>query len=171
MKRKIGEKQLLRMLDIPSFRHMTKEKIIDFASVLSDVDPEVAKKALEQFPNFAAAVSGIAAHYKDVVVECMNGSDPDTHACLMACSSIIETIQAELVKEEITPETRERLIDQSIYVAQIMRSINQDSKAFRIAAARIFGVFSLIATCTLLTALGTKASVSLPEPNEDERVA
>ncbi len=43
------EQQVLKKLDIPDFRHLTKEKVIAFATMVPKMNPEVAKKALEQF--------------------------------------------------------------------------------------------------------------------------
>lgn len=56
MKRTLSEKKVLKKLGIPDFRHMTKDKVVEFASMLSRMDPEVAKKALEQFPEYAKNV-------------------------------------------------------------------------------------------------------------------
>ena len=52
MQRTISEQQVLQRLGIQDFRHMTKDKIMRFATMLPYMDPEVAKKALEQFPAF-----------------------------------------------------------------------------------------------------------------------
>lgn len=50
MRYNLSEKKVLKKLGIEDFRHMTKDKIVQFASMLPQMDPEVAKKALEQFP-------------------------------------------------------------------------------------------------------------------------
>ena len=52
MKRTISEQKALKLLNIPDFRHLTKDKIVEFASLLYRMDPEVAKKALEQIPEY-----------------------------------------------------------------------------------------------------------------------
>jgi hypothetical protein len=49
----MSEEKVLKKLDIVDFRHLTKDKVIKMASMLDKMDPEVAKKALEQFPEFA----------------------------------------------------------------------------------------------------------------------
>ena len=46
MNRTLSEQKVLKKLDIPDFRHLTKDKIIAFASLLPQMDTEVAKKAL-----------------------------------------------------------------------------------------------------------------------------
>ena len=53
MSRPLTEQQVLKKLKIEDFRHLTKDKVIAMASMLDKMDPEVAKKALEQFPDFA----------------------------------------------------------------------------------------------------------------------
>ena len=62
IKRRIDEKDLLKMLGIPSFRYMSKDKLASFVSALSDIDPDVAKKALEQFPDLSAAIAVVLVH-------------------------------------------------------------------------------------------------------------
>lgn len=47
MNRTLNEKQVLKKLDIPDFRHLSKENVMKFATMLPHMDPEVAKKALE----------------------------------------------------------------------------------------------------------------------------
>lgn len=52
MQRTISEQRVLKQLGITDFRHMTKGKVVRFASMLSYMDLDVAKKVLEQFPAF-----------------------------------------------------------------------------------------------------------------------
>ena len=54
MSQTLTEQKVLKKLDIDDFRHLTKDKVITMASMLDRMNPEVAKKALEQFPDFAA---------------------------------------------------------------------------------------------------------------------
>lgn len=47
------EKQLLKKLDIPDWRHLSKDKVAVFANDFYKLDPEVAKAALAQIPKFS----------------------------------------------------------------------------------------------------------------------
>ena len=67
MSRTLSEQKVLKKLDIPDFRHLTKDKIIAFASLLPQMDTEVAKKALEQFPNFASTSLEVMREYKSIL--------------------------------------------------------------------------------------------------------
>ena len=48
MVRSLTEQKVLKKLGIDDFRHLTKDKVITMASMLDRMDPEVAKKAIEQ---------------------------------------------------------------------------------------------------------------------------
>ena len=47
------EQDVLAMLNIPDFRHITKENVLMMASSLDKMSPEVAMKVLEQIPDFS----------------------------------------------------------------------------------------------------------------------
>ena len=64
MNHTLQEQQVLDMLQIPDFRHLSKDKVIEFASMLPHMDPEIARKALEQFPNFASTTLSVMDDYK-----------------------------------------------------------------------------------------------------------
>lgn len=49
----ISEQRVLNELNIEDWRHLSKDKIMAFASELPYMDPEVAKAAIAQFPKFA----------------------------------------------------------------------------------------------------------------------
>ena len=106
----LTEKQVLKKLDIPDFRHLSKDKIMTFFSMLPNMDPEVAKKALEQFPDLSAALTEMVGQYKAIVSDILAGSDGDTHLCLETCSSLIGTIKSELENGDISQEQREHLL-------------------------------------------------------------
>lgn len=67
MSRTLTEKKVLKKLGIDDFRHLTKEKVITMATMLDKMDPEVAKKALEQFPEFAKVSKDMLKEYKETL--------------------------------------------------------------------------------------------------------
>lgn len=162
LKRQISEKDLLEMFGIPSFRHMTKDKLASFVSALPDVDPEVAKRALEQFPDLSAAMIEIVGRYRGVISECLAGSDADTRLILETCASIVGSVQRDLENEELDFEQRQSLIDRSMELVWMMREIDADEKRLRVrvfyAASITFGIVA----GALFSVLGGKVDISLP---------
>lgn len=81
MPRPYTERQVLKKLDIPDFRHLTKNKVIAFATMVPRMDPEVAKKALEQFPNFASTSLDVLKEYKGIIEEALSDDRESMQAC------------------------------------------------------------------------------------------
>ena len=75
MKKNLTEQQVLKKLDIPDFRHLSKDKVMKFASMLPNMDPEVAKKALEQFPEFAKTSKEMLVDYKEILEKGIASND------------------------------------------------------------------------------------------------
>ena len=75
MTRTLSEKKVLKALDIPDFRHMTKDKVVEFASMLPRMDPEVAKAALAQFPEYAQTMKDLAQTYREEVSEAATSNE------------------------------------------------------------------------------------------------
>ena len=69
MKKSLNEKQVLKKLNIKSFSEVTTDKAISFSSMLPHMNPDVAKKALEQFPDFIKRTTIMIA-CGDVILRC-----------------------------------------------------------------------------------------------------
>ena len=79
MQRTISEQRVLQRLGIQDFRHMTKDKIMRFATMLPYMEPEVAKKALEQFPAFKDLAGQLVIEYKSIVADTLTDNS-ERHA-------------------------------------------------------------------------------------------
>ena len=56
--------QVKEYLNIPDFRHLTRDKLIEFVSAIPDIDKEVAIKTIQQFPEFSGYAKVLVAHYE-----------------------------------------------------------------------------------------------------------
>ena len=65
------EKDVLAKLGVKDFRSISKENIINFASMLQEMEPEVAMKALEQVPEFGEVTVLLFALALPVLMICM----------------------------------------------------------------------------------------------------
>lgn len=151
-KRTYSEKKVLKKLGIADFRHMTKDKVVKFASMLPHMDPEVAKAALEQFPSFKELASDMVAQYKDIVEKVLEKNGESQKAFYDACNEIIHTLQKELEDENITAEERERIEDKMICVAGMIGEKDSESKKFMLQ-------MSGLATAALLVLTGVAAAL------------
>ena len=77
----MDEKKVLKKLGITDFRHLTKEKVIKMASILDKMDPEVAKKALEQFPEFANTARELLGEYREFFEKGIEANNQSVKEC------------------------------------------------------------------------------------------
>lgn len=110
--------EVLNALGIDDFRHMTKEKVISFASLLDQMDPQVAEKALEQFPNFAGTVASLAMDYKDFLNTTTNNNTGLAMASITVCQNIIDCLSIQVQASQSFEEKK--------YYLALMKQLSED---------------------------------------------
>ena len=154
MARTLSEAQVLKKLDIVDFRHLTKEKVMSMATMLDKMDPEVAKKALEQFPEFANTMRQILSEYKQSLNEGMQQNAEGVKSYYDTCDAIIASCQKELEKEDLTFDERRFILEQMVLVAKMKGDKNSEDKRF-IVTMSVLGLAAIGLTAgALITALG-----------------
>lgn len=128
--RYISEKALLRQLDIPDFRHMTKEKVRIFASSLPYMDRDVALKALEQFPDFAKLANELVSNLSEMAQTAFSQNASSTQALQQSCNDTLAYCRERLSQPDIPQEERIRLERMMLDVIDMMRQIDADNKRF-----------------------------------------
>ena len=168
MPRTLTEQIVLKKLGIPDFRHMTKDKIVQFASVLPRMDPEVAKKALEQFPEFAKSATEIVSYYKDVVYKGLDKNTASVNSFYAMCDAINDTLHEQLQDEHLTFEEKSVIIDKMIELAKMKAEKDTENKKF---ISAVIGKVSLgigIAVGAVAAVLGAQTSISSGTSEDDD---
>lgn len=168
MQRTISEKKVLKKLGITDFRHMTKDKVVKFASMLPYMDPEVAKKALEQFPAFKDLASDLVTQYKGIVDKAIDDNGISQKAFYDACNSIIQSLQKELEDDEITSDERERIEDKMIKVAQMIGEKDSENKGFLLKCLGIGALVITVVGGAAAAILGSNTQISQNDDYDDD---
>ncbi len=159
MSKMLTEQKVLKKLGIEDFRYLTKDKVVKMASLLDKMDPEVAKKAIEQFPNFSNTMKEILSEYKLSLDKALDSNDENVKSYYDSCDAIITTCQKELEKDNLTFEQRREIVDQMILVARMKGEKDSENKKF-IATLAVVGLTAIgMTAAALLTALGGKTDV------------
>lgn len=98
----LTEQQMLNQLNIPDFRHITKDKVMTFASMLQNMEPEVAKKALEQFPEFAKMTLEVMREYKSVLDKALEDNTASVKQCYDIYNVVLETLKNCVEKNDLS---------------------------------------------------------------------
>lgn len=154
MGRLLTEQKVLKKLDIEDFRHLTKNKVITMASMLDKMEPEVAKKALEQFPEFANTAKEILADYKEILDKGLESNKESVQSYYDSCKSIITTLQKQLEDKNLLFEERKYIVDKMLEVAKMMGEKDSENKRFISIMAVISGITVSVIGVALASALG-----------------
>lgn len=161
MGRALTEKKVLDKLGIDNFRQLTKDKVIEMASMLDKMDPEVAKKVLDQFPDFAKTMKEILVEYKGFLSEGLKSNQENTKSFFESCDCAIQECQKILDKDNLSFEEKQTVIMLMLEIAKMKGDANSENKKFILCLAGA-GIFALgIATTALLAALGGSAKIDL----------
>lgn len=168
MNRTLTEQKVLKKLGIPDFRHMTKDKIVQFASLLPRMDHEVAKKALEQFPEFAKSTVEIVSYYKDVVYKGFDENDASLTSFYTMCDSICGTLGQQLNDEGLSFEEKSVIIDKMIELAKMKAEKDSENKKFILDMVKTVTMGIGIAVGAFAAVLGAQANISHSKTDDND---
>lgn len=159
MKRPLTEQKILKALDIPDFRHLSKEKIITFSSMLSNMDKEVAKKALDQFPNFASATSELAKEYSSKISEALSINLESSKYVYEAYNRELDALLSMLDKDNLSSDEKFYIMERMHIVTTAIDAKDTETKKNNLKMLGIGGVVALGFAAILGSALGSNIGV------------
>ena len=117
MENLMTEYNVLKKLGINDFGQLKRENCMHFASILDKMDPKVAQKALEQFPEFAKTSKEILCEYRDIIDRGILSNDASMKAVYDAYNSIMVSLQKELDKDCLTFEEKKSILEKMEEIA------------------------------------------------------
>jgi len=160
IKRSLTEDKVLRKLDIPDFRHMTKDKVVSFVSMLPQMDPEVAKRALEQFPAFAETSLAIVNCLRENLGDIVDSNAANAAEFNARCQEALNALETLLLRDDLSDAGREQAINGIMGVLELMREFDRENKAFLKGLLQDILAVSLIIVICLTIPLGLKLNTS-----------
>ena len=158
------EQQVLKKLDIPDFRHLTKEKVIAFATMVPKMNPEVAKKALEQFPNFASTSLDVLKEYRSVIQEAMEDDRESMRSCYDMYNRVMDSLEKMLDNDDLTFEQKTYILNQMQEVAAAVADKDSEKSRNRLKLIWIIGGVAATIVAALASSLG--GNIALKESND-----
>jgi len=161
MSRTMNEVQVLKKLGIDDFRHLTKDKVISMATMLDRMDPEVAKKVLEQFPDFANTMKQVFTELRQSLDESVRMGHEASKSYYYTCDAIIQSCQKMLDKEDLDFDSRTYILDKMLLVAELKSDQNAKDKQFTMAMSALKTVSSVVLAFAMAAALGGNVKIDL----------
>ena len=166
MSNKLTEKQVLKKLNIPDFRHLSKDNIMSFVSMIDKMDPDVAKKALEQFPDFAkVAIDGLNS-LKDTVSKALDDDKENANRFFNMCDTVIDAIKLAMSDGEVTFEEKKYCIDKMQEIVKMASEKDSEGKKFKWALVANFALTAVAVVAATVAVLGSATNLELPSQKE-----
>lgn len=126
------KKQLVSLMKKTDFDNLSKEDAFSYMSMLSELEPEVAKSVIEQFPEFTKAIQTMMDEYKDILGRIIASDDESTKqvydilnkkldgaaAVRKEYIEFAEKIRLDLSRTldnpDLTPEQKKEIIDREM---------------------------------------------------------
>ena len=161
MSKKLTEQKVLKKLNIEDFRHLTKDKVISMASILDKMDSEVAKKALEQFPDFSNTAKEMLNGYKDTLDKGLETNRESVLSYYDSCNSIIESLQKQLDDEHISFAERKYIIDKMFEISKMMGEKDSENKKFIFKIALVGAAAVGVTVAVVASAIGVNTNIEI----------
>ena len=128
MSRQLSEKQVLEMLGIPDFRHLSKDRIMSFTSALPQMEPQVAIAALQQVPHFADTSLEIMRIYKETVSQTLAEDQENVQSFNASCDMVLGLLETLSQNDDLSFEQKNELIDRMMAVLKMKSDKDTETK-------------------------------------------
>ena len=157
----LSEQQVLSQLDIPDFRHITKDKVMSFASMIQNMEPEVAKKALEQFPEFAKMTLEVLSEFKGVLEKSLEENSTSSQQCFVIYNSVLNTLKNCVEKEDLSFEEKNYYLDKMMEIAKMAESKDTENKKFNMGIISTATIAAIAAVSIVGSIIGGNTNIKL----------
>lgn len=99
-------------------------------SLIPEMEPEVAKTAISQFPEFAGTMKQISKEYKEMVETGLKWNDDSMKGYYESARIVLKSLDELLKDEDLSYEDKIRIVDQIQNVLKIMEEKDTENKKF-----------------------------------------
>ena len=167
-----SEDEVKKAMKITSFRNLSKDKVMEFVSLIPRVDKEVAIAIIDQFPVYTEYALNMMSQLNEMCDKVLKSADTSQIATIEAYKKILDDLGEILKRGDITPEERKQITDQMIVIADRISVINAEHKKFLekiygYSAAAISGAL-LLGAAILGVNIKSRQMPSLEDDSEED---
>lgn len=126
----VTEEQVKKALKIESFRNLSKDKVMEFISLIPNMDKDVAISIINQFPNFADFGINTIAQLNVTCDKVLKSNDESRKDAVRAYQTILDGLSLRLQRNDITDAERKSITQDMIDVADKVAELDEKNKKF-----------------------------------------
>ena len=133
----ISEESVKKALNIESFRNLSKEKIVEFISLIPNMDKDVAISIINQFPAYAEMAGNMIAQLNTMCDSAIKEAGKSQKESIESYKLILSELGNLLQKDNISAEERALITDKMILIADRISAKDSEYKEFLLDALKI----------------------------------
>ena len=130
VKRLLTADQVTQYLNITDFRHLSKDKLIEFVSAIPEMDKDVAIRIIEQFPEFTRCATSLVGHYETMCESIIRENGDSVGYVMEGYKQTLNTLGDLARDEKLDPADRRYFAEKMVDVADKMASFDTNNKGF-----------------------------------------
>lgn len=124
----VSEEQVKDALQINKFSEISKDKIMEFVSLIPNMDKEVAISIINQFPAYADAANNMVGQLNVMCENVIKDNNSSQKDAVQAYQLILSELAELLKQEDITNEERDAITEKMIMVADKISAKDTENK-------------------------------------------
>lgn len=168
-----SEAAVKKALKIDSFRNLSKDKIMQFASMIPYMDKEVALAVINQFPTFADFGKTAISAYMQACDGLLAKNNESQQAVIKGYQTILDALAKRIEKEDISADERKSITEDMVAVADKIAIADLQNKKFleKIGTKVFWGITIVVAA--VAAGIGINATLNggddLPELADNDQ--
>ena len=152
-----SEDEVKKALGIESFRNLSKDKVMEFASLIPYIDRDVAMKIIDQFPAFVDFAKNVVECYAGMCNDIVNSNKEAMNAAIQGYQTILDALSEKLNKETLTENDRKAITDDMFLAAEGISKIYLQNQKFlnKIVIGAVTGLVAILSV--VATAIGVNS--------------
>lgn len=126
----MSEEEVKEVLEISDFRSLSKEKIMEFVSIIPKVDKEVAIAIINQFPDYVDLAKNMVGSMMKLCDNVLQDSRIGKKEVIESYRLVLETLRDRLANERLTLKERNKITDDMIEIAEKIDMANDKHNLF-----------------------------------------
>lgn len=120
----MSEEEVKKALNISDFRSLSKEKVMEFVSIIPKVDKEVAMSIINQFPNYVDMAKNMVGGLIHLCDNALENAKIGRKDVIESYKIVLETLKEQLNDDKLTVTERNKITDDMIEVAEKIDAVN-----------------------------------------------
>ena len=126
----ITAEEVKNALGIDSFRNLSKDKVMEFVSLIPSMDKDLAMQIVEQFPSYAEYSQNIVSGLKQLCEKALEKNEVSSQKSIEAYQTVLNSLSELLQQEYISVDERKYITEKMIEVADKVAVKDSENKEF-----------------------------------------